>query len=87
MEYISPFSLLDQKEEAVMIRTVEAYAKLGEPWLTHLTATEAETLLRDSGFSSIAQFDRAAINDRYLRTRTKDSFMPHFVSYLRADLE
>ena len=85
MEYIPPFSLLDRDEEAMMSRTVEAYAKIGEPWLTHLTSAEAEALLRASGFSQIAQFDRAAIDDRYLPTRTKNDFMAHSVSYLRAE--
>lgn len=87
MEFAPPFSLLDRDDEVVLRRTMEAYAKIGEPWLTHLTAAEAETLLRETGFSRVTQFDRAAINDRYLRTRTKDSLMPRFVSYLRADVE
>lgn len=87
MEHIPPFSLLDPEERIPLERMTAGYAKVGEPWLTFLTTEAITTLLRESGFTRVSPFDHADLHGRYLESRTTDSVMPRFVSYLRADID
>ena len=86
MEHIPPFSLLEPEERIPLERVTAGYAKVGEPWLTFLSADAVATLLRESGFTRISPFDHADLRKRYLESRVTDSVMPRFVSYLRADI-
>lgn len=87
MEHIPPFSLLDPEERVPLEHVTAGYAKVGEPWLTFLTADAIATLLREGGFTRVSPFDHADLHRRYLKSRTTDSVMPRFVSYLRADID
>ena len=87
MEHIPPFSLLDEAERAPLERGIAEYAENGEPWLTFLTVDATATLLHRSGFARVSSCDHAALQDRYLRSRTTDRVMGRFVSFVRADTD
>ncbi len=85
MEYIPPFSLLDEAERIPLQHATAGYAAIGEPWQTFLTDSEMAGLLNENGFKHVAPLDRPNLEARYLASRPAGTIMPRFVSYLRAD--
>jgi methyltransferase (TIGR00027 family) len=52
-------------------------ARLGEPWISHYTPREMETLLRDHGYAAVEHMDHHAVRSRYMQGCPADAPGPH----------
>jgi methyltransferase (TIGR00027 family) len=79
LQFIAPPDTLNDEDAAHVRSSAEAFAKLGEPWLSFFTSDDMHEALTRAGFRAVQHFGPAELFDRYLRGRTDGARLPgHF---------